>query len=224
MKPIVYAGLCAVAVLSAAGARAGDLIVNGGFETGAFSPWTETDQAGGSGSFFVQQYGQGTPLNGFPTPTQATGGTFFASTDQGGPGSHTISQDFSATGVGTYMLSFDAYVTDQSGQAPVGVGPDYNTIPNQHSEVDLNGVQVYYGAFSPGWQTYTFDVSANVVAGLNTLSFNEVDNQGFYNQGVDNVSLAGAGGVPEPATWAMMLLGFAAAGATLRRRSRVLSA
>ncbi len=224
MKPIVYAGLCAVAVLSAAGAHASDLIVNGGFETGAFSPWTETDQAGGSGSFFVQQYGQGTPLNGFPTPTQATGGIFFASTDQGGPGSHTISQDFSATGVGTYTLSFDAYVTDQSGQAPVGVGLDYHTIPNQHSEVNLNGVQVYYGAFTPGWQTYTFDVSANVVAGLNTLSFSEVDNQLFYNQGVDNVSLTGAGGVPEPATWAMMLVGFAAAGATLRRRSRVLSA
>lgn len=32
-----------------------------------------------------------------------------------------------------------------------------------------------------------------------------------------------AGGVPEPATWAMMILGFGAAGATIRRRRSLLA-
>jgi hypothetical protein len=39
---------------------------------------------------------------------------------------------------------------------------------------------------------------------------------------VDNLQgtadLAGVGGVPEPATWAMMLIGFGGLGAVLRRR------
>jgi hypothetical protein len=37
-----------------------------------------------------------------------------------------------------------------------------------------------------------------------------------------NVSLVGTptSGVPEPATWAMMLIGFAGVGAALRRRAR----
>jgi hypothetical protein len=222
MKSTIIAGLCATALLGAATANANNLIVNGGFETGTFSPWVETDQPGGSGSFYVQQYGQGTPLNGFATPTQSTGGTYFASTDQFGPGSHTISQAFNATGTGTYSLSFDAYVSDLSGQAPVGTGLDYNNSPNQHSEIELNGVEIYYGAFSPGWQTYTFDVSADVLSGVNTLSFSEVDDQSYYNEGVDNVAISGAGGVPEPATWALMIAGLGAAGAALRgsRRQR----
>ena len=41
----------------------------------------------------------------------------------------------------------------------------------------------------------------------------------------DNITLAPvAGAVPEPATWAMMILGFGAAGATLRRRRQAFAA
>ena len=43
-----------------------------------------------------------------------------------------------------------------------------------------------------------------------------------YNVGIDNVSFAVDrvvdGGVPEPASWALMLLGFAGLGAVMRRR------
>jgi len=43
-----------------------------------------------------------------------------------------------------------------------------------------------------------------------------VEFSGFY--GIDNLKYdAGHGGVPEPATWAMMLVGFAGMGAMLRR-------
>jgi hypothetical protein len=38
-----------------------------------------------------------------------------------------------------------------------------------------------------------------------------------------NVQITNVGGVPEPATWAMMLLGFFGLGATLRRRREVLA-
>ncbi len=49
-----------------------------------------------------------------------------------------------------------------------------------------------------------------------------------YNVGVDNVSFSASrivpidpGGVPEPATWAMMLAGFGLIGAAMRRRQKV---
>ena len=45
--------------------------------------------------------------------------------------------------------------------------------------------------------------------------------RGNYEVGVDNFQIAGAGGIPEPATWAMMLMGFGGLGAMLRRRRAV---
>ena len=65
---------------------------------------------------------------------------------------------------------------------------------------------------------YSFDIST-LAAGTYQLRFAQVDNQGFFNQGVDNVSIeAVAGAVPEPASWAMMIVGFGIVGALARRR------
>lgn len=41
---------------------------------------------------------------------------------------------------------------------------------------------------------------------------------------LDNVAMAANAGVPEPATWAFMILGLGGAGAALRRRNRMLAA
>ena len=216
----ILVGAAAMALL-ASGAHATEQLVNGGFETGNFANWTQTDQVNGSGSFFVQSYGSTTPLSGFPTPTQAGGGTYFAVTDQGGPGSHTISQAFNAIVGGAFTLSFNGYGRDQSGVGPVGEGTDFNANPNQHFEVNFNGSQVYYGILTSGWLNYTFDVGSLIVNGANTVSFTEVDNQSFFNVGLDNISLdSPTGSVPEPSTWAMMLLGFGAIGVSMRRRRR----
>ena len=45
-------------------------------------------------------------------------------------------------------------------------------------------------------------------------------NGGVINTGVDNIVVAASAPVPEPATWAMMLLGFGAIGRVLRRGRR----
>jgi hypothetical protein len=217
----ILLAVAAVAAMVASGATAGNLLINGGFETGDFTGWTEVDELGGSGSWFVQAQGAGTPLNGFATPTLAGGGNYFADTDQYGGGSHALSQSFIGTAGGHYTLSFEAYADDQSGQGPLGTGVDYNNSPNQHVQVDLNGVNVYYGILTPAWASYSFDVSADVVTGGNTLTFTEVDDLSFLNEGLDNVSLTAS--VPEPATWSVMLLGLGVVGATLRGARRTLA-
>jgi hypothetical protein len=78
-------------------------------------------------------------------------------------------------------------------------------------------------AVSSSWTQYT--VSA-VVPVSGTIKVQFAGNSGSSARGapgLDNVSLTftpGAGAVPEPATWAMMIAGFGMAGAMLRRRTR----
>jgi hypothetical protein len=194
--------------LGLAGAAQAQSLTNGGFETGDFTGWTETDEQGGSGSWYVGQYGQGTPLNGFTTPTQSGGGTYFAETDQFGPGSHVLSQTFSAISGQSLLLSFDAYANDQSGDGGIGTGPDYNNAPNQHVAVFVNNTQIYYGVWTPSWAAYSFNISADLVTGINTLSFLEVDDQTYLNEGLDNVQLSGAA-VPEPGSLGLVAGGLA---------------
>jgi hypothetical protein len=225
---LVFAGI--VGLLSPAAAQV-NLIQNGSFEsnggvgTSTFANWTVTDQAGGSGSWFVQT-GTTSPLNGF-TVAAPTNGAFAAMTDQTGPGAHVIIQSFvvPAGGVGSAILSFDWYVNNQStgGFIINPGGLDYTLSPNQHARVDI-----LTGTAAP-FSTSPSDVLANVfitnpgdpsVSGYNTLSTNltallnsqagntlqlrfaEVDNQNFFVFGADNVSLLAS--VPEPATWALM--------------------
>lgn len=64
-----------------------------------------------------------------------------------------------------------------------------------------------------GWSKYTYNFLATGTS--TTLSFAS-QNAGAYGAALDNVAVAA---VPEPATWALMLIGFAAVGFGMRRRS-----
>lgn len=216
-----------------------ELITNGGFETGTLAGWTVTDLPGSSGSFFGAS-GLSAPLSGTATVGPAAG-TFYAVSDQVGPGTHALSQSFTVPGpVASVILSFDMFVNDSdSGPIVDPVGLDHTGPRNQHARVDIltagasafdTGAGVVTNLFTgvdpqasnPNPYTpYVFDLTPFVGAGGTfQLRFAEVDNQLFIQQGVDNVSIQiSDGAIPEPLTTSLGLMGLGAMGLTLRRRT-----
>jgi hypothetical protein len=75
------------------------------------------------------------------------------------------------------------------------------------------------GGAQTNWQTFSFDFNANAGALLTFAASGTNDGLGGY---LDNIRLETAA-VPEPAAWALMLLGFGGLGAVLRSR-RVVAA
>lgn len=180
-----------------------ELIANGNFESGTLAGWTVTDS--GSGSWFVIANGGDTPIISFSTPTLTGGGNFVATTDQGGPGTHILSQTLALLG-GSFNFSFDARGADLS---------DSGGAPDQQYVVMVDGVTLTAPIISPDWSHYSF--ALDLSAGSHIFAFQENDDRLFYTAGLDNVSLTSSqGAVPEPATWAMMLFGFGMVGFGLR--------
>jgi hypothetical protein len=130
-----------------------------------------------------------------------------------------LSQTITGLTVGkTYTLSFDYAFAQQQG---------FDGSTTQNLEVSLGGfnnttanITLGNHAFS-GWTTATFNIVATQAT--ETLSFFSVASPQLPPFAlVSNVSLTG--GVPEPATWAMMLVGFGGLGAVARMRRRAATA
>lgn len=214
-------------------ARAQDLIVNGGFETG-FSGWTRVDQLGSDGTFQVQS-GVTSPVNGFAVASPRQGG-FAAMTDSVGPGAHALYQDFAVPlSVPTATLRFSIFVNNGATAFSTPASLDWATPTlNQQARVDItttgadpfsvapgdvlqNVFQTIVGSpLVTGYNDFTIDITALLSAHAGEtlrLRFAETDNVNFFNFGVDAVSLT----VPAPSVLA--LLGVGCLGAARRRRS-----
>lgn len=139
-----------LASLSAVSAHADQLITNGGFESGTFAGWTQTNQD--NGSFVLLTPGSDTPavapdISTFYTAPNPAGGQYFAVTASGDPGTHALLQNFVVpTGTKSLTLAFQMFVNDQSGVGPIidPSGLDNRTggsidppNDNQHARVDI---------------------------------------------------------------------------------------
>ena len=81
-----------------------------------------------------------------------------------------------------------------------------DTDPSHHPDFSVNGAPMQFG-----FVTLNSAVDTGYYSGYSVAS--------GYDNWSTNVPIPGGGGVPEPATWAVMLMGFGGLGAALRRRS-----
>ena len=214
--------LVSLAFALSAPAASTDLIQNGSFEQngGANSNllpgWTTVDEAGGSGAWLAQT-GTTDPI----TPDFAIcasdvepppAGNFAAMTTQGLAGAHILFQDVAIPAGSSPVLSFKFFIRSASDFFT----PDslsHHVSPNQQFRVDvidpaadLFTLDVLQNVLVVGVgnrRTFGYDLQTATLAGFGgrtvRLRFLEVDNQGCFNAGVDDVRLETAGTNPAPA-------------------------
>src|SRR5262249_26210400 len=157
-----------------------------------------------------------TTYSSHPTVGPASG-PFYAVSDQQGPGTHALIQNFTVPGAASsVVLTFQMFVNQYATGTIVGPqGLDYTGGANEHARVDLlfppstislpgpgalpNRALATNPGTPPNASTpYSFNITS-LVGGGGTfrLRFAESDNQGYLNQGVDSVSIDFTA-VPEP--------------------------
>lgn len=210
----------AAAALLASSAQAATL-ANASFETGALSPeWTFTD--GLVDVVTDADDASGDPLLG--EHYTATDGTFFAELTAGDADVYTLlSQAFTLSAAS--RISFDAAFLAFDEAADNGAGFDYNddayvriyAVGGPFNEVVFASDVLTVGAY--GHTSWLHFVSSQLAAGDYIFEAgvrNATEGGPDYSSKllIDNVGAS----VPEPATWALMLIGFGGLGAALRRR------
>jgi hypothetical protein len=148
------------------------------------------------------------------------GGRSFTGTQQGGG----ISQTFTTTGG---LASFESDIAAWTRSNSVGIG--LLSVLLDGVVMDFHNFGDANGQGSPVILRSTLDFTTSLAAGNHTIELLATRGfapaSGVTNQYFDNVSLDVTAAVPEPSTWAMMILGFAGIGVmTYRRRNRAMLA
>jgi PEP-CTERM motif len=240
----IVLGALGVAAVAATPSYAVNLVTNGGFETNpgpgqiignSVSGWNVSgiNPSYPQGYAWIFTYaGASTtnPLTIYGPVTQPAdgGGAFFYGVDSTFHPS-ALTQTISGLTVGqTYAVSFDWAAAQQTGYN--GNSEDYFAVSLGSETEDTSTISLPQHTFS-GWSTATLDFTATATS--ETLQF--VDIGCAYVSGVCDFGNPGASGappfslldnvsmtaVPEPATWAMMGIGFVGLGyAGFRGRRR----
>ncbi|OYW46021.1 MAG: hypothetical protein B7Z33_09615 [Sphingomonadales bacterium 12-68-11] len=204
--------------------QAAQVLVNGNFESG-LTGWTAYTTASGTIAELPSTPGAPAPQTASVVSFNTSGagasnalflnaGVYlppYGSAPQGGG----VFQTFTvAESFATFSADIAAYTRANS----LGIGV---------LSVLLDGVVMDsydFGNLSgPATLRSTLDFSAALSAGSHTISLQATrlfaPGRGVTSQYFDNVSL-NAAAVPEPATWALMILGFGLVGGTMRRRTK----
>lgn len=206
--PIIATAFAALMVFSASGASAG-VLANPGFESG-LTGWTASPGSNvGAVTSATDFFGD------FGTTYLPTEGNNFAVLTAGAANTYTtLSQTFTVTGSSLVkgdvaFVGFDIGNNDDGYVKLIKIGGGTQTA----FQSDINAV-------GPFGETPWTGFSAYLGAGTYTLQFG-VENAGdeLLSSQIfaDNISVAA---VPEPSTWALLLVGFAGVGFASYRRTR----
>jgi hypothetical protein len=203
-RTVTMAAAAIIASAIATPSMAAELITNGSFSAGltgwTVSPLPQNDIIVTPGQPYTGIGGSGSvasltnPFADFGAGQQ--------------PNVSTLSQTFNTVAGQTYALSFSAGAfgsgSPQSFMYSFGGNVGFLPIVNDNN-------------FDTTFHTSTFFFTS--AGGPTTLSFKLIGDSNNQDGFLDNVSVTGPA-VPEPATWAMMLLGFGMMGFGLRFRAR----
>ena len=195
----ILAVSAALAAVLTPAAHAVELINNGGFEADPFPGSGFTTLTSGLTGWSIS--GSVDLIKDYWAPASGS-----YSLDLNGGGASTISQSF-ATQIGVlYNVSFSmAGNPDGGGNKSINANV---TTPNTYTFDISNSTHA-----NMGWVTKTFSFVAT--SNSSTLSFVGNAVNGPYGAALDNVSVTS---VPEPATYAMMLVGLSVMGYAARSR------
>lgn len=197
---------------------AANLIANGGFELGNFTGGISLAQQIQPGDSTLPNwtvsnapatwYTSGWSNNLPQIPLNPRTGNFGLNLADGSVNTITISETFNVVPFQQYQLSFwIGNFSANNGPAGVNVnitdGTSNTLLVSEALAPATNG--------SHTWTQFKLNFFADGTS--NTLSFSEINGPSYI--GLDDVSVTA---VPEPATWAMMILGFAGVGFMAYRR------
>lgn len=196
-RAALFAAAMALSLVAAAPTQSAELITNGDFELG-LADWVVT------GNVAALEAADYVPCCGVTGTDPAFTDNTFASFGSGEfTGLNAISQSFRTVIGSNYTLRFDAGAfggnTNLLITSVAGAVQNYTLTANNNADITFN--------------PYTFDFTGS---GYDTLTFAVTTTPDSTDALVDNVSVTGLA-VPEPATWAMMIMGFGAMGSALRR-------
>lgn len=218
MKKIALASVLAAGAATNASAA---IVNNGSFESG-LSGWTVFDSIGttpGIGITVLTTGGTNTTGYGDNVPNRdGTHAAFFVDDNA----VQSLSQFVSLVGGTEYKLDFSLFATASGANNPFGFllsdSVGLFTLLNVNSNLDVPvGV----------WTDFSYSFTAPVTSNFYLLKFGFLSGRTPAKDVLlDAISISPALGgpaVPEPATWAMMIGGFALAGAAMRRRKTIVS-
>ena len=183
------------------------MLVNGNFENTGFGGTTGYYNVGNSADHLIpSDFGWSVPVNnvdivanGVYGPYLAGGGAY--SLDLVGYGSTgEIEQSINTVAGKTYTLSLEYSAN--------------NGVSNPTAAIIVNGAAL--GSLTGGTTWKQFSTTFTGTGAPMTVAFDETYGANSGGVFLDNISVAA---VPEPATWAMLILGLGLTGVMLRRRS-----